>query len=110
MPQAGEPTYATKVTPEDLRLEWSRPAGDLARLPRVGRAWTTFRGRRLLVLAAAVSGGDGPAPGVLEETHVGTGEGRLELLLVQPEGKAPLPAAAWQGTPSPPAYGGREQG
>src|SRR5437588_417616 len=51
-PQVGEPTYADKITPEDLHLDWARPAGELARVPRVGRAWTTFRGKRLLVLEA----------------------------------------------------------
>ena len=94
-PQSGEPTYAAKVTPEDLRLDWSRPAVELARLPRVGKAWTTFRGRRLLVLEARA--GDGRAePGILDGVRVGAGEGELELVTVQPEGKSPLPAAAWR--------------
>jgi methionyl-tRNA formyltransferase len=94
-PQVGEPTYAGKVTPEDLHLDWSRPAAELARLPRVGKAWTTFRGRRLLVLRARAVGG-GPPPGVLDGLVVGTVDGGLELVEVQNEGKAVQSAADWR--------------
>jgi methionyl-tRNA formyltransferase len=77
-PQEGEPVYAAKVEPDDLRLDWSRPAEELARVVRVGGAWTTFRGRRLKVLEATVV------------------DGELRLDVVQPEGKAPMTAAAWR--------------
>jgi methionyl-tRNA formyltransferase len=95
VPQQGEPTYAAKVTPEDLELHWSEPAEALARLPRVGKAWTTFRGRRLIVVAARAVAGEGP-PGVIDGVTVWTGEGGLELQRVQPEGKAVADAAAWR--------------
>jgi methionyl-tRNA formyltransferase len=94
-PQVGEPIYAHKVTSEDLHLDWTRPADELARLPRVGKAWTTFRGRRLLVLKAhAVE--IGPPAGVLDGLIVGAGRGGLELVEVQPEAKGAQPAAAWR--------------
>jgi methionyl-tRNA formyltransferase len=94
-PQTGEPTYAAKLEHDDLRLDWTRPAEDLHRLVRLGRAWTTFRGKRLLVLRASVTE-SGPAPGVVEGLVVGTGAGRgLRLEEVQPEGKSPQAAAAW---------------
>ena len=48
-PQTGEPTYAEKITPDEMRLAWDRPAVELDRLVRVGGAWTTFRDRRLKV-------------------------------------------------------------
>lgn len=98
-PQVGEPTYAEKLTPADLRLDWTRPAVELSRLPRVGKAWTIFRGRRLIVLRARVrepEDGPAPPPGVLEGTVVGTGAGALELVEVQPEGRPAQPAAAWR--------------
>jgi methionyl-tRNA formyltransferase len=95
-PQAGEPTYAAKVTPEDLRLDWSRRADELGRIVRVGGAWTTFRGHRLKVLAAVPTDGTGTAPGVIDGDRVGTGDGVLTLRTVQPEGKAPMPVAAWR--------------
>ncbi len=51
VPQSGEVTLADKITKEDLHLDWTRPAVDLRRVVRLGRAWTTFRGKRLTVLA-----------------------------------------------------------
>lgn len=93
-PQVGEPTYAEKITSEDLHLDWTRPAVELARLPRVGKAWTTFRGRRLIVVAARPTP-DGPGPGHLAGPVVGTADGGLELVRVQPEGKPVLDARAW---------------
>ena len=100
-PQTGEPTYAAKIDVDELRLDWARPAVELHRLVRIGRAWTTFRGRRLRVLRATRHDGNGPAPtappaGVIEGVVVGTGDGYgLELVEVQPEGKPPMPAPAW---------------
>ena len=97
-PQRGEPTYAAKLTPDELRLDFGRPAEECARVVRAGRAWTTFRGRRLLVLTARPrsAGRAAPgSPGSLEGSLVGTGEGTLELVEVQSEGRGPLPFAAW---------------
>jgi methionyl-tRNA formyltransferase len=97
VPQAGEPTYAAKLDPSELELDWSRPAVDLQRVVRLGRAWTRFRGRRLKVLASRVSPATAPAePGLIEGLLVGTGEGVLELVTVQPEGKGPQAASEWR--------------
>ncbi len=98
-PQVGDATYAAKIDPGELRLEWSRPALELARLVRLEQAWSTFRSHRLKVLRAAVAEagiGAALAPGALDGVVVGTGEGALELVLVQPEGKAPQSAEAWR--------------
>ena len=94
-PQVGEPTYASKIDPAELELQWDRPAVELHRLVRLGRAWTTFRGKRLKVLAARLASTDA-APGVLDGLVVGTADGGLELVTVQPEGKGPQDAAAWR--------------
>jgi methionyl-tRNA formyltransferase len=94
--QTGEPTYAAKLDPAELRIDWHRSADEVHRLVRLGRAWTTFRDHRLRVLEASRAE-HGPGPGVLEGLVVGTGDGRgLELVTVQPEGKAPQAAAAWR--------------
>jgi methionyl-tRNA formyltransferase len=120
-PQVGEPTYAAKIEPAELELHFDRPAADLERVVRVGRAWTTWRGRRLLVVDAEAGadrtprpevpgpGVPGPDPTGIEAPGsrrlgpgdlgsgglVGTGGGVLHLLTVQPEGRAPLPVADW---------------
>ncbi len=110
-PQVGEPTYAAKLAPEELELDWSRPAIESERVVRVGRAWTTFRGKRLLVhRARCVELGSGEArgadvvglpPGSLVGPLVVTGDSSgphghaLELVEVQPEGRAPQLFADW---------------
>lgn len=95
-PQRGEVTYAEKVSPEELALDWTRSAVELDRLVRVGGAWTTFRGRRLKVHAAAVTH-DEAEPGRLgaDPAVVGTADGALRLLTVQPEAKAPMSWASF---------------
>jgi methionyl-tRNA formyltransferase len=93
-PQVGEATYADKFSPEDWELDWSTPAVQVGRWVRAGHAWTTFRGKRLRVLTAAVvdTPTDVPAPGALGDdgATIGTGSGGLRLERVQPEGKAPM--------------------
>ena len=102
VPQAGEATYAGKLTPEDFHLDWSRPAVDLHRRVRAGRAWTTFRGKRLIVTQANLAGETTAAPGQVDGTVVGCGDGRgLGLVGVQPEGKAAMDANAWRNGAQP---------
>jgi methionyl-tRNA formyltransferase len=103
-PQRGEPTVAAKLTPEDLHLVWEEEAVQLHRVVRLGRAWTTFRGKRLGVLRATPV--EGPSddtanddatglPGTLIGSSVLTGRGMLRLEEVQPESRAPMAAADW---------------
>jgi methionyl-tRNA formyltransferase len=95
-PQEGEATYADKVDPAELRIDWTRPAEEIHRVVRLGRAWTTFRDHRVRILDARRVDG-GPGAGSLDGIVVGTGDGRgLELVTVQPEGKQPQPATAWR--------------
>jgi methionyl-tRNA formyltransferase len=96
-PQAGEPTYAAKLDPAELHLDWSRPAVELHRLVRLGRAWTTVRGRRLEVVRARVAPRPPSpgSPGQLEGLGVATGDGALELVAVKPEGRGVVPADSW---------------
>jgi methionyl-tRNA formyltransferase len=92
VPQVGEPIYARKIDPAELQLDWHQPAIQLDRWVRVGGAWTKFRGKRLKVHAADVVAAEGGEPGVLagDVSTVGTGDGSLRLVTVQPEGKAPM--------------------
>ena len=94
-PQHGEPTYAAKLTPVDLEVDWTATADAIDRLVRVGGAWTTFRGRRLKLLGAEPVDGPAGSPGELDGDEVATGDGALRLLTVQPEGKPLMTARAW---------------
>lgn len=106
-PQVGNPTHAAKIDLAELELAWDRPAVELHRVVRLGRAWTTLRGRRFKVLAADVVDSwpgpdDGPerlgGPGTFADDGltVATGAGALRLVEVQPEGKPRQAAEAWR--------------
>ncbi len=96
-------TTAPKLTVEAARLEWSRPAIELARQVRANNpspvAWTHFAGERFRVLAARPVEGEPLDPGALRADKrrvvAGTGDGLLELLAVQPAGRRVLAGADW---------------
>ena len=94
-PQTGEPTYADKIDSDELLIDWGRPAIEAHLLVRLGGAWTTWRGKRLKVHQTRLADHPGGAPGSLHGAVIATGDGGLELLEVQPEGKAKQPARAW---------------
>jgi methionyl-tRNA formyltransferase len=94
--QQGEPIHAAKIDPAELQLDWSRPAAELDRLVRLGGAWTTFRGKRLKVWQVEPVAEPVDGPGVIDGQVVGTGEGSLRLVVVQPEGKGRQDASAWR--------------
>ncbi len=83
--QHGDATYASKLHADDFCLDWRRSAVERHRVIRVGGAFTTFRGRRLKVLAA-----DLVEPGAVGDELVGDTVGGLRLVTVQPESKAPM--------------------
>ncbi len=93
-------TYARKLSPEDLRIDWTGTAEEEARKVRVGGAWTTFRGKRLKLVglaSPAVSDAveeSGP-PGSIRGASVLCGSGALLVAEVQPEAKKPMSFADW---------------
>lgn len=88
VPQVGEATYAAKISPALLELDWNQSAIEAHRLVRLGGAWTTHNGRRLKVWRTAV-------PPEAGGPVVSAGGEAIELLVVQPEGKARIAAGAW---------------
>ena len=99
-PQHGTPTYAAKIDPAELEIDWNADAGPIDRLIRLGGAWTTFRDRRLKVWSARPMAA-GPGVGRLDGLVVGAGNGGIELVEVQPEGKARMAADAWRNGAQP---------
>lgn len=83
VPQTGPTTYAAKLDKWEFELDWDRSARENHRLIRVGGAWTTFRGKRLKILAANLV------------------NGRLVPTTVQPEGRAPMAFDAWRNGAQP---------
>src|SRR5439155_8291006 len=64
--EAALATYAPKLAHDDGRLDWTRPADELARRVRAYRAWptayTTLRGEPLKILAAEAAAGAAAVP------------------------------------------------
>lgn len=98
--QEGEATYAKKLEPSELELDWAETTREVLAVVRLDRAHTTIGGRRLLVLeASAAPVADPPAaaltPGTLCTDTVTTGDGLVRLEIVQPEGGRPMAARDW---------------
>ena len=100
-------SQATMIRPfkrSDGWIDWRQSATNIDRRIRALQpwpgAWTALDGRRLHIRAAhPVAGVDGPLVGTLlpgEWPMVACGQGALALELVQPEGRAVLPADAWR--------------
>ncbi len=97
---------SSKIDPAELHLDFARPTVELLRTISLGRTWTTLRSKRLLVHRAVaaepalVRAAGSPGPGELavagEAVLVGTADGALQLLEVQPEGRARQDATAWR--------------
>jgi len=100
----GEATIIRPFRRSDGWIDWRQGAALIDRRVRAMQpwpgAWTTLDGRRLHIRAAhPVAGVDGPLVGTLlpgEWPLVACGQGALALELVQPEGKAVIPADAWR--------------
>lgn len=96
-------TLAPKLTVAGARIDWRNPTAVLDRQVRANNpspgAWTELDGERFRVLQAAPADAAGLDPGEVQPGRrsvlVGTGDGALELRLVQPAGKRALPAADW---------------
>ncbi len=94
-PQSGEPTYAAKISADDLRIDWASSAEHIVRTVRAVRAYTTVDGTRLRVLKARAVSDAHPVGHVRSDCVVGAGAGAVQLLTVQPEGKQAMEASAW---------------
>lgn len=98
-------TLAPKLTPEDERLDWRRPADEIQRRVRAlapdPGATTKVQGRRLKVCRVSLHGGPEPVatPGSLwirsGNPIVSTGSGFLQLEDVQPEGRRRMSGRDW---------------
>lgn len=90
-------TYARKITREDGRIDWARPADEISRQVRAYRGWprasTSWNDRHLQVLRATPlqsSPAPDAAPGTVlpgtDHLAVATGDGALRLDDVIPQG------------------------
>jgi methionyl-tRNA formyltransferase len=101
-------TYAPKISKEEARLDFSRPALELERQVRAFNpspgAWFEHAGERIRLLAADVAERDGEPGTVLDDAlTIACGGGALMPRLVQRSGRGAMPAAELlRGFPIPP--------
>jgi methionyl-tRNA formyltransferase len=97
-------TYAEKISAEDRELDPAKPAGELERVvlaltPHIGAHVTLADGTLLGVREARVGAERGVAMGEISFDGplpvLGCADGELELVVVQPPGKRPMPGEAY---------------
>ena len=94
-PESGV-TYAEKIDKAETRIDWTRPAEEVARhinaLAPFPGAWTEVQGERLKLLRAKPTKA-AAAPGIhLGDFRIACGSGAVEILEAQRQGKRPMTA------------------
>jgi methionyl-tRNA formyltransferase len=89
-------TYAAKIDKAEARIDWTRPAAEVARLihglsPFPG-AWCDVAGERVKCHGARVVAGEGAPGEVISGFTMACGEGAVEITRVQREGKKAMAA------------------
>jgi len=93
-------TYAKKISNEESRIDWTRPAIENDRLirglsPHPG-AWCLYRNERLKILDCDIIAGAGEPGELLDDRlAIACGEGALRLKRLQRAGRAPMAAEAF---------------
>ena len=100
-PQSGDVVVAAKITQVDLEIDWSKPAVVIDRQVRVGGAFTFFNDKRFKIHSLKVSAEifiseSGNIMAVNDRVLVACGQGVVELVEVQPEGKPRISAQDWK--------------
>lgn len=90
-------TYASKITKEEARIDWSKPAHEIDCKIRgfspVPAAWTMLEGVRYKILMSRVEVGAGQAGVALDdELLIACGSGAIRILKLQCEGKPAMEA------------------
>lgn len=103
IPQEGDATYASKIKKEERKINWNESAEKIKNLilalsPTPG-AYTTFRGKRLIILRGRALPGRGKRPGEIINNDgllVSTADGILQILELRPEGRVTMSAYSFK--------------
>ena len=96
--QVGDVVIARKISTNDLAIAWSSSTDQISRQVRLGNAFTFFEGKRFKVHEMSRVSEQLPEGSISFKDGmvlVGTREGSLQLLTVQPEGKPRIAASEW---------------
>lgn len=90
-------TYAAKIDKQEARIDWSAPAVEVDRkirgLSPFPGAWCDIAGERVKLLASRVAVGEAASGTVLEGMTIACGEGAVEIVIAQRQGKKPMAVA-----------------
>ncbi|WP_090062925.1 methionyl-tRNA formyltransferase [Celeribacter neptunius] len=88
-------TYAKKIDKAEARIDWTRPAAEIDRqirgLSPFPGAWATLNGERIKFHMSRVTDGKGAPGEVIGTFTIACGEGAVEILTAQREGKRAMP-------------------
>jgi len=102
-PQSGTPSYAPLLKKEDGMLDWSKTSTEIYNFIRGMYPWPCaycyLHRERIKIITGKVLKGTG-IPGRIEKADrgefiIGTGEGLLSIIELQPEGKSTMSAKAF---------------
>lgn len=101
VPQPAEGvTYAAKIDKAEARIDWTRPAPEVARqingLSPFPGAWCEAPGGRVKMLNAVAVAGQGAPGEVLAGLDIACGHGAVRLIRLQREGKRAMDADEFQ--------------
>ncbi|MEL6571887.1 MAG: methionyl-tRNA formyltransferase [Pseudomonadota bacterium] len=89
-------TYAEKIDKAEARVDWDRPARDVANhicgLSPFPGAWCDVTGERVKLLAARAVPGDGVPGQVLQDFTIACRDSAVQVTLAQRPGKKPMAA------------------
>ena len=96
--QAEGERYAKKISKDEARIDWTKPAKQVDGLIRgispFPCAWFELEGERIKVLRSQLADGSGPAGTALDDAlTIACGDGAVQLLELQRAGKKPMKAA-----------------
>jgi len=94
IPQTGTPNYAPPLKKEDGKITWSKTAAEISNMVRGMYPWPCaycyLKNERIKITRVRASRGSGIAGRIEqagEELVIGTGEGFITIIELQPEGK-----------------------
>lgn len=100
--QVGTVTYAKKISPADLHIDWQESSSKILRQIRVGGAFTILKKKRVKIVSASrasatqFAGEPGELVNISKTSFdVVCGEGAISVSRVQPEGKDQMTAEQW---------------
>ncbi|MBU0645611.1 MAG: methionyl-tRNA formyltransferase [Alphaproteobacteria bacterium] len=84
-------TYAKKIDKSEAKIDWTRPATEIDRqirgLSPFPGAWAEYAGERIKFLSSRLADGTGQPGEVMDTFTIACGDGSVEILTAQREGK-----------------------